>query len=710
MPFLWVTGLLLAGGYAWLMKQAKEAERLPVGDSPALLRMQAFESLMDEGPGAIPDLIEQLSSKEVAQRRLAVIGLGRLGHQAESAVPALMSRFDDEDSEVRSLILYALARINSNLEPLIPDVIRRLQDPSGEVRLSAARLLVLYGPAGASATIAALLEGGPGTSEALQVLRHTAVDVEETREALRQLRADSRLDDSLRAIALRMLLAIGDSSIDEVGEGLSSSDYTTWQFAVEQISNRGEEFATFLPALQKILMQSQAQDGPLPMNVQHGILPALGKLGASARLAVPVIEQLALDDSLQPSDRFLAMRTLHQIETDCSRYIPVIQQLMSQVCDDRLSSLHDLKLFAELLSAIVPELVAGFVERVIPMLDSPDSATRSRACYILGEIGPAAIAGLPAARALLRTGNADERLEAARLIAAFGPAARAALPDLIAELEYRNDQHNEWGIGIFARAIRCVTSRSEPAFREIHSTMRVEHIDIREWVIDNPTDRVLVLEFYRRALKAPDSSPVIAEELIRLRAETDAVVRLLLDRLSGKVMVRQRDPAPNVHTVRLLENLGPRATVAIDPLIGMLEGLERSRTAEASATICAILKIIGSPEAAQKMPRAIQSRLVEAVVPFLQFDACRDAADILGLLGPSARSAIPALEELLLANDVGPAGAFPNEVMTPDRFRSPVFRLARQMSGEQLDERELLRKAVCRAIEQISGQNGGNTK
>src|SRR5438874_1399768 len=95
---------------------------------------------------SVAELVEQLNSGVVADRRRAVAGLVRLGSEAGEAVGPLMAALADADYLVRSQAAIALGRIGP---PAVEPLTAALADPG--VSREAAEALGRVGPAAAAA-------------------------------------------------------------------------------------------------------------------------------------------------------------------------------------------------------------------------------------------------------------------------------------------------------------------------------------------------------------------------------------------------------------------------------------------------------------------------------------------------------------------------------------------------------------------------------
>lgn len=128
------------------------------GDLPARLGMG---SRVEEDVTA---LVQSLKDRDVAVRRMAAEGLGRLGGVAQGAVGALVEALGDDDELVRGSVAEALGSMGPAAEAAVPALVTALRDPEEFVRRVAA---------GALGNI------GPGAGEAVPTLTRALKDREE---------------------------------------------------------------------------------------------------------------------------------------------------------------------------------------------------------------------------------------------------------------------------------------------------------------------------------------------------------------------------------------------------------------------------------------------------------------------------------------------------------------------------------------------------
>src|SRR5580765_1114886 len=134
----------ILGGAGYFLWSAYSPRRQPqpeaVADGP-IQDLQAVEALIEQGSEGVPELVALAEGENLRRRRMAIIGLGRLGKQASSALDTVRSRLIDENREVRAAALGAFIQICSDNDDLWTTVAEMLEDPDGTIRESAASFL-----------------------------------------------------------------------------------------------------------------------------------------------------------------------------------------------------------------------------------------------------------------------------------------------------------------------------------------------------------------------------------------------------------------------------------------------------------------------------------------------------------------------------------------------------------------------------------------
>jgi HEAT repeat protein len=97
-------------------------------DADPRVRSGAATALCEIGPAAVEEMIQALALPDRLVRREAVWGLAKIGAEAAPAVPALARALADRDASVRKGAARALGLLGRLAKPAIPFLIRALGD------------------------------------------------------------------------------------------------------------------------------------------------------------------------------------------------------------------------------------------------------------------------------------------------------------------------------------------------------------------------------------------------------------------------------------------------------------------------------------------------------------------------------------------------------------------------------------------------------
>jgi HEAT repeat protein len=126
----------------------------------------------------------------------------------------------------------------------------------------------------------------------------------------------------------------------------------------------------------------------------------------------------------EPRHREAAVRALVDLEPDPEIARPIIKEVMDDLSPEARDAVFD--------------VVAAFGDKMVPRLIDGlenDKQSRARAAAILGRIGPAAKAAVPALCACLSDDSSETRNEVLFALGAIGPDAKAAVPAIAGALE-----------------------------------------------------------------------------------------------------------------------------------------------------------------------------------------------------------------------------------------------------------------------------------
>lgn len=435
-----------------VLAQAFKEESLQV-------RSEAEAAIAEIGRPAIPALIEAIRALDPDVRQSAASALGQIGPPAAEAVPELVRLLEDPNAAVRSEAAHALGRIGTAAREAIPALIGRLSDPDGMVRTQAANALGRFGPAAKEAATAlaeTLAEDHPdcccAAACALERLQAGAAPA-----APALVKSLGNEDSQTRAHVMCALVNLGEQVVPLLVEALKEQQTRGW--AVLVLSEMGSAAESATPSLLDMLSTEDPDTrrevllslgnigspsdavvsamarhlGDADRSVRQAAAYGLGNAGSAA---VPATARLAAgmrsDDALlgilcaralariAPNDERTQMAAVSYIRDHLTHGdVPVRLAAIRALADLRESS-------ASVAAALLPalkqdehsavkasaaETLVEFGEAAVPALADAvrDEPTRLGALVILGRIGPAAKAAIPAIEAALTDANPPVR-------------------------------------------------------------------------------------------------------------------------------------------------------------------------------------------------------------------------------------------------------------------------------------------------------------
>jgi HEAT repeat protein len=390
----WPTDPLAAGAVPDLIKE--------MGRRSSDIAQIASWLLGQIGRPAVAELMRAVGQASDIHQVLVARTLGRIGPGAAPAVPALAQALGSEFAHVRQAAAEALTEIGEAAEPATPGLVVALGDWLPTVRRAAAKCLARVG---GSADLAI-----PG---------------------LIQLLPDR--EDEVRQAAVEALGQIGPSAVPSLIEIAQTRDFRRmqewlkWRVEVSDWNRRAleEDYQREpLKALRNVAWYFRnAIDEHARIDMVHeAALRALGKIGAAAFAAVPVLEQALADPNARV--RLVAARALGQVGEEASAALPTLMQRLidgnkpvRQAAAEALglidASWASTPAVQQTLPALVGSLKRGgeegqvavdafvvvgpaAVSVLVEALGSDDRIQREAAAAALGRIGPGAQAAIPA--------------------------------------------------------------------------------------------------------------------------------------------------------------------------------------------------------------------------------------------------------------------------------------------------------------------------
>lgn len=619
-------------------------------------------------------ITEPLQDPSVAVRREALEALKYAPGEFIRCFRPLLTEaaLKDRDQEVRRLTVSALTRIPREAAPVLREVLR---NPIVDIRLDAAQALILCPEYAAEAV--------PVFLEALK--RHSESDV---------LRA---------GLGLCRLGPEAKAAVSVLRAALQAQEDAVRLWAALALGRIGPAAREAVPDLRRALHDGDPQ---VRLAAAHASCAIEGRPGA----ALPV-----LLEALRRGDRIDRPRVGQDVEPDeaLCRYGPaampmLVRTLLGDGAAVRGAGSRTARLFGYLgpeAREAVPGLMAVLRQartRMPPLGGWGSIATEGEVIRTLGRIGPGAGQAVPLLVEILTGKDSRLHADAAEALGRIGPAAAAAVPTLQAALQEREsickaDLQNlnltdpqksspmvfyhvmrlpfecwefthyaptEWpyGSGVKAQAARALANigpaaqSAIPALREALRSRPDHWFHLTEalWKLSGRADWV-VPELIER-LEESDEPDV---EVFRLLADIGpaardagpaltAIVRRCLSRPAGAP-----DRGPLIPAIQALGWIGPAARAVVPDLDKALQGDEDDlrgaaamalrridrRTEPAVPILVQLLR--GEKPSPASLPQT------NAVSPWVRVAA----AEALGSIGGEAKEALPALRDVLQAED-----------------------------------------------------------
>lgn len=657
---------------------------------------------------ALPGLMKGLAHTEAKARAGAALALGAMGIAARESLPALIERLDDMDERVRASARIALNGLGPAAEGAFTKHVERLGDPDPKVRREAAYTLdaldLDWGKSAAvRAALVKLMVAWSDRDENVHsatgsVLRKIDPNWEKLAEASAAVpRLLANVDDKdipVRRAACCALVSLGpvaQPAVEKLIQRLADADPVVRKKAAQALGRIGPGAEKAVPQLIDRLADKnaavvlaagvavailspnspQAQAtvtrlvGLLDMDVDMDeVVDMLRRIGAGAKAAVPKLIKM-----LSGNPHTEVAKALTQIDPNWRASAPARARV-----DELLAGLNRLPWELRLetrqrLAQLDPEwtrspAVAEMVPKFTVDLDARDPRTRQQATLALGVIGLAAESTIP--RLIERTYEPDPwtRSAAVWAIGRMGTSGAVALPVILERLDDSNHH-----VRIEAAT---VIGRFGPAGREAVPRLAELLADVDD---DRGGDRERAALAEALGEIGPEASAAITALVLLtdLRAHRDNAGEAAANAL-WKI-----DP----HWAK-----DPRARDAIPALIARLTDPRRARAAAHT------LARIDPNWSANESLRRTLPRLVDRLHS-REEDSRRLAAEMLGKMGPAARSAGPNLIDRL--GDADPSvrayAAIALGAIGPDA-KAAIPRLTDMLS----DREEWPRKAAAQAL------------
>lgn len=531
------------------------------------------------GPAAVPALIETLSVDDSLARQGAAKALGGMGPAAGEAVPALCKNLGHSDAEVRREVVEALAQIGSEAVAPLSDALGA-QEPVQ--RESAALALAQLGIAakGAAAQLLQLLE--------------------------------AEREPEVRAAALSAVSKVGleaERVVPLLIAGLKSDNEAVRHAATDALLLARSARPITVRALTALLRDP---DPAFRQRAAH----VLGRCGGAAVSAVPALVEVAAAQQPAPPEPIEALAQIGAVAA------PEILRSVQGQDPDGLSREHwTVGCLARIGPTSVPALCEG--------LTSPSVPVRLIAARACGEIASDAIAAAPALFKACR--DADARVRAAALGALV--ATRVETAQLLPHLEAALKDSAPVVRVAALQFIPQLGAASQPLSAAVVGALRDQAPMVRRAALDAVGPResgavpVLVEDLADASLQ-----PAVIEALGKIGAAAEMAVPRLLE------LLPQASKETRVRIFATLANTGSQSA-----LPQFAEAMKDTDAEIRASAIAAYAKVERDPAAVL----AASLGLLTDASPEVR----RAAAGGLARLGPQGRDAAPQLLTLLDRNE-----------------------------------------------------------
>jgi HEAT repeat protein len=631
---------------------------------------------------ALPVMIELLKDEKDGQVRLAILDtLATMGPDAESAVPALVQtlRTDvggrgqealhqdyrsalalaaigkpavegmigllmERKESVRAEVIMSLGRIGPQAEAAIPALIPLLGDKVERIRRECSLALGQIGPAAiqrlvaASANTDAVIRAG-----AVESLGRITPTNDGAREAVVKCAQDEMPEVRAAAVkSLGKLKLAADVLLPILDENLQHKDVHVRLAVVNLLVERRALLTPLATKLETLL--SASDDG-----VSRHAAFLLGKLGPSA-----------------------CPRLLGALAAKKSR-IEQIAEALAQIGRPAVGSLSEatrapdprVRSGAALALAQIRPVPPGVVPRLADGLGDPQPDVKLAFLTAIGYLGPRAVECVPAVRGMLRDKSPEIRVQAIQILSRSAAHDERLLNDLIALIERDDDPRVQRHSMDAIRSLGPPGSKSLPAvITKLSSPSPEVRLSAAELIgshgpaasgavpalntlLDDPSPMLRTVAAQTLGQIGKAAQPALprlthlleAEQLEVREAATMSMASLELDAevLRPHLARALRDKAPEVRRAAMkgIQRYGPGGAIFVPDIILLAETKDNLKSVERM-----LRRFERSGPDMRSVPELVK-----------QLDHKQDsvrllAIKFLGLAGPGARDAIPALERM----------------------------------------------------------------
>jgi HEAT repeat protein len=411
---------VLCGRVALADEVAKVALPADLNAADESVKLQAIEQWSSEGEKAAPavlPLAQLLKDKSSIVRARAAHALGKIGVSAIPAATSLAEATKDADPVVRQQAVRAIIRIRPGTHIVVPVCIALFADSDPAVRLRALHAVVDAGAPAVPMLIATVKKDDDSAYGACLALRDMGRTAEAAIPALVEELQDTRPEIRREAI---LTLAAMDAAAASVADKIAATlkDEPTQVAATYALGRIG-----VIPKDAEVTIQANTKSDNKLLSASSYFALA-NTHPKNKEIRGEATEKLI--GLLKDKDAFVrvaAAQGLAALPPNPKVTGPIWEKAFQDA--DETTILNALDALTKLGKPAVPRLIDALkIEKC-----------RAGVLYVLGRIGPDAVAAVPQIIPLVEDKNERVAKEAILTLAAIGPGAKEAVPALIKALE-----------------------------------------------------------------------------------------------------------------------------------------------------------------------------------------------------------------------------------------------------------------------------------
>jgi HEAT repeat protein len=427
-------------------------------------------------------LREGLQAKDPSHRQITAETLGRIGPAARDALPWLLKMLRDDEDDLKAWSAYVLGRIGPDAAEAVP-LLKELAQ-KGDLAMREQAVHALQGI-------------GPAALKSSDVLR----------ELLKETRHPSLVGRA--ALALAAIGTEARTAIPDLQAALSKAEDPGIKLFLAQAlwavdPDRGVKISSpFCLAVSTLTLLTQEKD--LPINIRVAAVRQLGQIGAPARMAVPTLRHLQVEenDELQQAVEFALLtigepnpedvptltdalkasedvefqqaivQTLWLIGPRAQEAVPTLVDLFKKEAKSekekslRLSVVETLRAIGDQLrEASGKELTAALPALIEAFAGEKDHTLRIAIAEVFAAVGPSASNAVEDLLKSLSEDRPELQLAVLEALASIKPKDGTVVDEVMKLLESDNARLRAMAI-LTLIELSSVTKRSLPAIREL---------------------------------------------------------------------------------------------------------------------------------------------------------------------------------------------------------------------------------------------------